>query len=351
MVRMDAVLLELERAAATGLIPPGSSVLLAVSGGADSMALLHGAAESAARTGWRLSVGHVHHGWRRRAADRDLAFVADHARRLRLAFASRRRDARRAASELGLSPEAGARHVRYAALAEMAGDTGASRIATAHQREDAIESHAIALERSGGLAGLAGPRERREDGVVRPLLSVSRTQILAFLAARGIGFRRDATNGDLRLTRNRVRRALAAAPEETLAAMAREVARLSVERTRLDRDCARVLAAVRAAGGAVIADAETLARCPAQLQRVALERLAAAFARPGRAPMTGREREQIRELLASGRDFRFEAGRRIRFERRGRDLRVGPRTSSIRAAVYDRPARTATEAEAGEGAP
>ena len=91
---MSAVHRALDRAADGGLLPRGSSILLAVSGGADSTALLYGAADAASTFGWRLSVGHVHHGWRRREADRDLSFVEEHARRLELPFGSRRRDAR-----------------------------------------------------------------------------------------------------------------------------------------------------------------------------------------------------------------------------------------------------------------
>ena len=176
------------------------------------MALLHGAAQSARATGWRLSVGHVHHGWRGREADRDLAFVREHARRLGLPFFFRRRDARKEARALGLSPEAGARHARYAALQEMAVEAGAERIATAHQRDDRLETYLLARERRAGLAGLAGVKRERADGVVRPMLDVSRREILGFLRARGIGHRRDASNGDLRLSRNRVRREIVAAP-------------------------------------------------------------------------------------------------------------------------------------------
>jgi hypothetical protein len=72
---MDLVTSALTRAAAIGLLPSGVSVLLAVSGGADSTALLYGAAELVPETGWILSVAHVHHGWRGRDADRDLLFV------------------------------------------------------------------------------------------------------------------------------------------------------------------------------------------------------------------------------------------------------------------------------------
>ena len=91
---MDAVLASLTSAAASGLMPPGGASLLAVSGGADSMALLAGAAELMPELRWRICVGHVHHGWRGREADRDLAFVQDFARRLALPFARRHRNAR-----------------------------------------------------------------------------------------------------------------------------------------------------------------------------------------------------------------------------------------------------------------
>src|SRR5512143_1424405 len=101
-----------DRALETSLLPRGASILLAVSGGADSMALLLGAAEKAPQAGWRLAVAHVHHGWRGRAADRDLVFVGAYARRLGLPFFSRRRDARGETRNLKLSPEAGARHAR-----------------------------------------------------------------------------------------------------------------------------------------------------------------------------------------------------------------------------------------------
>ena len=338
---MDAVLEALERAAATGLIAEGSSVLLAVSGGADSLALLFGCVETSRKAAWRLSVGHVHHGWRGQDADRDLAFVADHARRLELPFLFRRRDARRAASELKLSPEAAARHVRYAALAEMAREAGAAVTATAHQRDDAVESYVLARERRGGLARQAGPRERRDDGIVRPLLAVSRREILSFLSDRGLSFRRDPTNGNLALSRNRVRRELSAAGEDAVGAMAAAVVTLARTRARLDDDYARLVApaAVRDAGATTI-DARVLTDAPEDLRREALSRLSGPYAREGRPPLTGREREQIAALLESGKDFRFEAGRRIRFERRRGRLRIGLRDLAEAEPVYDSGART-----------
>lgn len=304
-------------------MPREAGILLAVSGGADSLALLRGCFELAPEFGWRLAVGHVEHGWRRREGQRDLVFVREHARRLGLPFLARHVDARDAARRLKLSPEAGARHVRYAALTEMAMDAGARRIATAHQREDLVESYLIARERRGGLARLAGPRERRCDGVVRPLLSVSRAQILEFLASRGLTYRRDASNGDLHLSRNRIRRDVSTRGEEEVAALAAEAERLAGERERLERRFEEeVLPRLTRERDAVVADAAFLAACPPELARRALEEVARPFGAPGKPPLTGREREQILQRLASQTDFRFEAGRRIRFERRGGRLRV-----------------------------
>jgi tRNA(Ile)-lysidine synthase len=339
---MNAVCEGLSSAAASGLLPPDSSILLAVSGGADSMALLHGAADAAPEAGWRLSVGHVHHGWRGREADRDLAYVEEHARRLGLPFAERHRDARAASQTLGLSPEAGARLVRYEALHEIAAELGARTIATAHQQDDVLESHLLARLRRGGLALLAGPREIREDGVVRPLLGVSRAEILDFLSARDIAHRRDASNGDLRLLRSRVRRELAEMGPEARTRLAGEIASLRALRSAVEAELSEtVLPHVRSVQGSALVAAALLEEAGEDVARAALERLAAPFARPGRPPFTGGEREQILRRLASGKDFRFEAGRRIRFERRGPTFRVrlSPAASAA-GAVYDSPIDT-----------
>jgi len=343
---MDPIRQALDRAASAGLLPRGSSILLATSGGADSMALLYGAAHVAPEAGWTLSVGHVHHGWRGREADRDLGFVEEHARRLGFPFFHRRRDAREASKALGLSPEAGARLVRYEALHEIAREAGARFVATAHQQDDVLESHLLARRRRGGLALLAGPREAREDGVVRPILGVARDEILAFLAERGLAFRRDASNGDLRLSRTRVRREVANLAPRERRQLAEEVERLRERRDRVERDLAeRVFPFVRASATESSVEASRLEVPDEELVRAALERLASPYARPGRPPMTGGEREQILRRLSSGEDFRFEAGRRIRFERRGDRLRIRPVPGSP---VYDSRIDTSTGTDAGD---
>jgi tRNA(Ile)-lysidine synthetase-like protein len=330
---MEPVLQALAEAAATDLMPEGFPILLAVSGGADSMALLYGGAELASAKGWRLSAGHVHHGWRGREADRDLLFVAAHARRLGLPFFCGYRDAQATARRLKLSPESGARHARYAALLEMAKLAGAQIIATAHQRDDRIESYLIARERRAGLAGRAGPRPSRADGVVRPLLSVGREEILAFLRTRGIVHRRDASNGDLRLDRNRIRRDLArrdpAAQDAIRERILRRLDRFEARRAAVDREFGlRIAPRISVGPGSVAADAGLLESAAPELLRRAIEEVARPFAAPGQPPLTGPEREEVRRRLTRGGDFRFEAGRRIRFERRGCLLTVRARPAA-----------------------
>jgi hypothetical protein len=131
----------------------------------------------------------------------------------------------------------------------------------------------------------------------------------------------------LRLARNRIRREVARLVaergEEALRELEGDVERLSRERDAIEREFARnVLPRIFRGPGAVVADASYLESCGQALQRLAIERAALPFARPGRAPLTGREREQILVRLREGSDFRFEAGRRIHFDRKGSVLRV-----------------------------
>ncbi len=311
---------------------------------------MYAASSLAAGFEWRLSVAHVHHGWRGREADRDLAFVGDHARRLALPFFWRRRDARAEARRHRLSPEAGARHARYEALLEMAREAGAVRVATAHHAGDALECFLLARERRAGIAGLGGPRVSRSDGVVRPLLEVSRPAILDFLSERGLSWRRDGSNGDLRLARNRIRREILAAPAALRDAWEAEAAECRRLREEVDSEfLARISPAFRRGPVSVIIDAALVESCVPDLQRRALESGAAPITRPGRPPKTGREREGVRSLLATGKDFRFDAGRRIASPRRGPFLTFALRRGL--PGVYDLKSKPAGEIVHGELAP
>ncbi len=191
----------------------GRGLLLAVSGGVDSVVLLHGLHGLAAEWGLRLAVGHVHHGLRGPEADLDRDFVAGLAAERGLPFLEARVDpsaARRGGSsrERPTLQEA-ARALRYRALETLRERAGAEVVCTAHHRDDQAETVLLRLLRGTGPDGLAGIPPRSADGrVVRPLLRVGRAEILAFARREGLAFREDASNASSRYARNRVRREL-----------------------------------------------------------------------------------------------------------------------------------------------
>jgi len=185
-----------------GLLRPGDAVVVAVSGGPDSIALLHALALAARREGWKLHAAHLHHGIRGDEADADEELVRSLATRLGIPFHGSRLDP---AALRGAGLEARARRVRYAFLHEVARRAGAARIATGHTRDDQAETVLLRLLRGSGARGLSGIQPRREDGVVRPLILASRAEVIAYLARGKIAFREDGTNRDPRFLRNRVR--------------------------------------------------------------------------------------------------------------------------------------------------
>jgi tRNA(Ile)-lysidine synthase len=177
--------------------------VLAVSGGADSVALLHGAAhlvETDARQ-WSLSVAHLDHGLRPDSAD-DAGFVRDAAAALRLPFGARRTDVGALARAEGRSIEDAGREARYRFLEEVAPE--GSLIATAHTADDAAETVLMNLLRGSGLAGVRGIPGRR-GRVVRPLVGQRRARLRELLDAAGIAYRDDPSNADPEFLRNRVR--------------------------------------------------------------------------------------------------------------------------------------------------
>ena len=190
----------------------GSCILAAVSGGADSMCLLEVLATLRPRAGFGLRVLHVHHGLRE-SADGDLEHVSKYCSSAGIPFQAVYVDAGGYAVKNGMSVEEAARNLRYAALEQAAGEwdqeRGAQsdpcRIAVAHHIEDQAETVLFNIVRGSRLTGLRGmlPVNGR---IIRPLLEVSRDEIEAFLVQRGISWREDETNEDLRYTRNLIRK-------------------------------------------------------------------------------------------------------------------------------------------------
>jgi tRNA(Ile)-lysidine synthase len=184
-------------------LPLDGTLVLAVSGGSDSTALLHGAARLAASgaSQWQLIVAHLDHGLRADSGD-DAAFVADAAASLGLRCEVRTTDVAALARVEGRSVEEAGREARYRFLEEVAPE--GALIATAHTADDAAETVLLSLLRGAGLAGARGIPARR-GRVVRPLLGDRRATLRGLLDAGEIAYRDDPSNTDPTYLRNRVR--------------------------------------------------------------------------------------------------------------------------------------------------
>ena len=186
----------------------GTRVLVAVSGGADSVALLHVLLELERAGDLALAgVAHFNHQLRGADSDADETFCRDLAASLGLPIETGRGDVRASARESGRSLEDAARQARYAFFEEAADRLGADAIAVGHTRDDQAETFLLRLIRGSGPRGLAAilPRAGR---VIRPLLEVPRDDLRLFAAERGLVWREDATNEDRSIPRNRVRHEL-----------------------------------------------------------------------------------------------------------------------------------------------
>lgn len=191
------------RRAALRLIPEGTALLLAVSGGADSVALLHLVTRLAGRRGLRAGVAHLDHGLRR-GSRADRRFVERLAADAGWPAVTDRRDVT-AARRRDESLEEAARRVRREFLLDVARSWGADVVATGHTLDDQAETVLMRFVRGAGPAALAGIAERGPGPFVRPLLGLEKTDLTAWLDGRGLAYRDDPSNRDPRFDRNRVR--------------------------------------------------------------------------------------------------------------------------------------------------
>lgn len=185
------------------LLPAHGRLLVACSGGPDSVALTHALAGLRGELGLTLEVAAVDHGLRPEAAG-ELDLVARLARGLGLPF----HPLRITVSTERPSLQAAARRARYRALLALAAERGGARVAVGHTMDDQAETVLARVLRGAGLDGLSGIAPRRADGVVRPLLDCRRRDVEAHVARHGLEVVRDPSNRDPRFLRTRVRATL-----------------------------------------------------------------------------------------------------------------------------------------------
>jgi tRNA(Ile)-lysidine synthase len=183
------------------MLEPGQRAGVAVSGGADSVFLLHALRELAPRLDVQLSVIHIEHGIRAAASLADAGFVAQLAASFALPFHLRRADV----PAIGGNLEQAARTVRHAFYSELIASGAVDRVATGHTRSDQAETVLYRILRGSGLTGLSGILPVTREGLIRPLLEIDRGEMEAWLRERKIPWREDASNQDRAFDRNRLR--------------------------------------------------------------------------------------------------------------------------------------------------
>ena len=331
------------RRASRGLGVPcaGETVVAALSGGADSVALVDALATLREEIGFDLVAAHLDHGLREGSAA-DAQFCSELCERLHVPFRTAAADVRSRARRDGAGVEDAARRERYAFLRSVKDDVGAAAIAVAHTRDDQVETVLLRLLRGSGHTGLAAMRPRSGD-VVRPLLEVTRADVLAHLASRALPWREDPTNADPTFLRNRVRHELLPYLEARFNPSLRETlartAALFAEEADVLAEAGRALyerIAQRDGEGVTIARSD-LAAAPRALARLALRQALDAVG--GRAQVTADHVEGILDLAcapaSSGRRLPLPGGREaiVRFG----ELRLGRRGAPAAAFAYPLP--------------
>ena len=250
------------------LTSPGDRVVCAVSGGADSVALLHCLLSLRQELEIDVAAAHYNHCLRGEASEQDEAFVRGLCASLGVPLETGRGDVAGHAARMGQSVEEAARHLRYGFLLEQPG-----LIAVAHNADDQVETVLLNLLRGTGLKGLCA-MEPRHDRIIRPLLTVSRREIEAYLSEHGLPHREDATNAEDDALRNRLRHHVTPLLQAENPALTQTVARMT-ELLRQDEQYLQgqtdeLLDRARRDGGY---DCLTLLEAPAVLRRRAIRQL------------------------------------------------------------------------------
>lgn len=281
------------------------------------MTLLHLLLELSREIPLTVVVAHFNHKLRDEAAA-DEAFVRAEAKRLGLRFFAGRRDVRAFAGRRGLNLEEAGRILRYKFLERAAVRSGAAKIATGHTMNDQAETVLMRMLRGTGPAGLAGIPAVAGGRIIRPLIDLTRSEILDFLASRRIIFRKDASNNDVRFLRNKIRHRLIPYLERNFERSAvRSLARLAAiagEEDDFLENSARRLAGelTRRRPGGFRLDASRLAELPLALAR----RVVRVFLRGLQGDLRGIDFDDVENVLAMIDGHRLPISKDLVLERR-----------------------------------
>ena len=190
------------------MVNPGDTLLVAVSGGPDSVALVHILLALAPELSFQIAMAHLNHCLRDEESDRDEAFVASLAESLELPLHVEKEDVRRYQKSRRLSLEEAARQVRYRFYNATAAKFGYEKIALGHHANDNAELILMYLLRGSGPLGLTGIPPVRDDKIIRPLIDIQRNEIMEYLAVKGMEYLEDSSNRDSQFLRNKVRNRL-----------------------------------------------------------------------------------------------------------------------------------------------
>jgi tRNA(Ile)-lysidine synthase len=260
------------------LLKAGDRVGAAVSGGADSVALLRLLLDLRSEIGIVLSIVHFNHQLRGAASDADAQFVADLAQHHKLEMHSESGDTTTHAAQKHLSIETAARDLRYQYFRRLLADARLNRIATAHTLDDQAETVLLKMTRGAGTRGLAGiypelsiPDAKNRATIIRPLLATRRKDLEIYLKSLDQPWREDASNRDLRHARNRVRHGILPRLERFLNPAVREALAETAEIARAEEaywqcEASRVLPKLWAQQSGTLKSAALLA-LPLALQR------------------------------------------------------------------------------------
>lgn len=190
------------------MLQPRDSVLLGVSGGPDSIALVNTLIHLSIRFPLNIGIAHLNHCLRGENSDNDEKFVSQVSQKLNIPFFTARKDVKKFQKQNKLSLEEAARRVRYDFFETTAKDQGYNKIALGHHADDNAELVLMYLLRGSGPLGLSGIRPVREDKYIRPLIHQNREEIMEYLKQNSLAYVTDMTNTDTKFLRNRIRHEL-----------------------------------------------------------------------------------------------------------------------------------------------